>query len=213
MSWDQAGVAAEQRKAARNGTALLLLSGGTPMMTGGDEFLRDLRCNNNPYNLDSGSNWLNYPLDTNQATFNTFTRRLLAFRKAHPSLRPANFYSAADTNGNVMEQLRWFTPAGTVPDNAYWNNAENHALAWRIDATEFADPAGAIYIAYNGWSSEVNFTLPWPGNGRSWYRVTDTSGWAEGAAQVAAPGSESLVGGESTSYRLNGRAVLLLIAK
>ncbi len=57
-SWDQGGDAGAQRKAARNGTALLMLSAGIPMITGGDEYLRSLRCNNNPYNLDSPANWL-----------------------------------------------------------------------------------------------------------------------------------------------------------
>jgi hypothetical protein len=30
------------------------------MITGGDEHLRSLNCNNNPYNLDSVGNWLIY---------------------------------------------------------------------------------------------------------------------------------------------------------
>ena len=42
---------------------------------------------------------------------------MIAFRKAHPALRPANFYSSVDNNGNVMEQLRWFKPDGTVADS------------------------------------------------------------------------------------------------
>jgi isoamylase len=73
-------------------------------------------CNNNPYNLDSEANWLNYSWSTDQTNFRTFTQRLITFRNAHPALRPASFYSGSDTNGNVMEQLRWFTPAGQVPD-------------------------------------------------------------------------------------------------
>jgi len=35
-----------------------MLSAGTPMVTGGDEYLCGLRCNNNPYNVDSSANWL-----------------------------------------------------------------------------------------------------------------------------------------------------------
>ncbi|GLW34516.1 glycogen debranching protein [Actinoplanes regularis] len=213
ISWDQGGVAADQRKAARNGQALLLLSAGTPMMTGGDEYLRSLKCNNNPYNLDSSANWLNWAPDATQTNFATFTSRLLAFRKAHPALRPVNFYTAADTNSNGLGQVVWFTPAGTTPDAAYWADANNHALAWRIDGSEFGDPATGIYAAYNGWSGDVTFTLPAPPAGRQWYRVTDTSTWAEGADQVAAPGAEVLLGGASTSYLLHGRALLLLIAK
>lgn len=211
-SWDQGSIAADQRKAARNGMALLLLSGGVPMMVGGDEYLRSINCNNNPYNLDASTNWLNWNWSTDQSNFQAFTKGLVAFRKAHPALRPANFYSGTDGNGNVMEQLRWFKPDGAVADATYFNDANNHALAWRIDGSEFGDSASAIYVAYNGWSGNVNFTLPWPGNGKSWYRVTDTCGWAEGAGQVRAPGAEDAIGGENTVYGVCGRGLLLLIA-
>ena len=132
----------------------------------------------------------------------------------HPALRPANFYSTVDTNGNVMAQHRWFKPDGNVPDAAYFNNSGNHALAFRVDGTEFPnETASAIYVAYNGWSGAVNFVLPWPGTGKNWYRVTDTCPWAEGTSQVASPGSEALSGGEFTNYSVCGRGLLLLIAK
>ncbi|WNG53618.1 glycogen-debranching protein [Archangium gephyra] len=212
-SWDQGGVAADQRKAARNGFAFLMLSAGTPMFNGGDEFLRTQYCNNNVYNLDSSANWLNYSLSTDQANFKTFAQRLIAFRKAHPALRPANFFSSVDNNGNVMEQMRWFQPNGAVADTAYMGNSGNHSLAWRIDGTELGDSASAIYVAYNGWSAAVNFSLPWPGNGKQWYRVMDTCPWAEGANQVNNPGSEALIGGEGYSYGVCARGVLLLIAR
>jgi isoamylase len=212
-SWDQASVAADQRKAARNGMAFLAMSAGTPMIGGGDEILRSLQCNNNPYNLDASTNWHSWTLDTNQTNFKTYFSRILAFRNAHPALRPSNFYSSVDNNSNVMEQIRWFKPDGNVPDATYWNDASNHAIAWRIDGTEFSDPASAIYIAYNGWSANVNFTLPWPGTGKSWYRVTDTCNWAEGANQVATPGSETFIGGEWTTYGVCGRGMIVLVAK
>ncbi len=212
-SWDQGGIVADQRKAARNGMALMMLSAGVPMIVGGDEALRTMNCNNNPYNLDSSANWLSWTRTTDQSNFEAFTKAMIAFRKAHPALRPANFYASTDTNGNVMEQLRWFTPTGAVADAAYFNNAANHAIAWRIDGSEFGDTASSIYVAHNAWSAQVNFTLPWPGANKNWYRVTDTCGWAEGAAQVQAPGTEVLVGGENTNYGVCGRGTLLLIAK
>ena len=56
MSWDQGrpytGQAAAQRRAARTGLAFVLLSAGTPMIQAGDEYLRTLACNDNPYNVD-----------------------------------------------------------------------------------------------------------------------------------------------------------------
>jgi len=214
-SWDQGwnNQAQEQRKAARNGFALLMLSAGTPMLTGGDEYLRSIQCNNNPYNLDSVANWLSYDWDTDQHNFNSFVKGMIEFRKNHPSLRPANFYQSTDTNGNIMEQLRWFKPDGNVPNGDYFNDENNHAIAYRIDSSEFSESTAAIYVAYNGWSGNVNFTLPWPGAGKNWYRVTDTSNWNEGTSTVKTAGTEDFIGGEYTSYGLGGRAILVLIAK
>jgi isoamylase len=212
-SWDQSNMAGDQRKAARNGLAFLMLSAGTPMITGGDEFLRTLKCNNNPYNLDSDKDWLDYNFTTEQSNFRTFAQRLMAFRKAHPALRPATFYSGADTNGNGMEQIRWFKPDGGVADSAYFNDGNNHALAYRLDGTEFGDPASTIFVASNGWSEPVTFTLPAPLAGTTWHRVMDTCNWAEGTDQVAVPGSEAKLGGQGSKYDLCERGVLLLVAK
>lgn len=212
-SWDQGGDAGQQRRAARNAFAFMMLSAGTPMFTGGDEFLRTQHCNNNVYNLDSDKNWLDYDLDADQETFRSFVQGMIEFRKAHPALRPFDFYAGDDQNGNVMEQLRWFKPDGSQMDGAYFDDASAHSMAWRIDGTEFDDPADAIYIAYNGWSDDVDYNLPWPGEGKNWYRVTDTCDWAEGPDQVRAAGSEEFIGGEFTSYRVCGRGVLVLIAR
>ena len=212
-SWDQGGNAAEQRKAARTGLAFMMLSAGVPMLTGGDEALRTQFGNNNAYNLDSSANWLNWAPDTNASNHQTFTTRLIAFRKAHPALRPAGFYSSVDNNANVMEQLRWFKPDGAVADAAYFNSPSNHALAWRMDGSELGDTASALYVAYNGWSGTVNFSLPWPGYGKAWYRVMDTATWNEGSNTVVLPGSEAWIGGEGTSYGVEGRSLLLLMAK
>ncbi len=212
-SWDQGGAGLDQRKAARTGLALMMVSAGVPMLTGGDEMLRTQFGNNNAYNLDSPANWLSWTLDSFDTDFKTFTSRLIAFRKAHPALRPVNFYASGDTNGNVMEQLRWFKPDGAQADAAYFNDSANHAIAWRVDGSEFGDSASAIYVAYNGWSGNVNFTLPWPGTGKQWYRVTDTATWNEGGNTVVVPGAEALIGGEWTVYGLQGRSLLVLIAK
>ena len=204
-SWDQGGAATDQRAAARVGFAFLMLSAGTPLMTGGDEYLRSLNCNNNAYNVDSVANWLNYTWSSEQISFNAFVHGMLAFRKAHVALRPLNFYSAA--------QLSWWTPAGTTPDAAYFNNGSNHAIAYQFNGSLLSDTYSSIYVAYNGWSGSVNFTLPSPGTGLNWYRVTDTCGWAEGPNQVRSPGSEDSIGGQGLVYGLCGRGLLLLIAK
>jgi glycogen operon protein len=212
-SWDQGSIASNQRQAARTGLALMMVSAGVPMLVGGDEALRSLNCNNNPYNLDSSANWLNWSWNADQSNFQAFAKGMISFRKAHAALRPTNFYAGNDNNGNVMEQVRWFKPNGAQADAAYFNDPANHAIAWRVDGSELGDSTSAIYVAYNAWSGQVNFTLPWPGNGKSWYRSTDTCAWAEGATQVRAAGAEDPIGGENTVYGLCGRGALVLIAK
>ncbi|CAM3380252.1 alpha-amylase family glycosyl hydrolase [Stackebrandtia soli] len=213
ISWDHDGDATATRQAARTGTAFLALSAGTPMLTGGDETLRSLACNNNPYNLDAPTNYLDWSPTPTETDFETFTRRMLQFRADHPSLRPADFYTDTDANGNGLAQLDWFTPSGATPDTAYWNNPDNHALGWRVDGTEFDDPADGLYVAYNGWSGTVDFTLPDAPPGTRWYRVTDTAAWAEGGDQVAAPGTETLIGDGGTVYGSHGRSLVVFLAR
>jgi isoamylase len=204
-SWDQGGAAADQRAAARVGFAFMMLSAGTPLMTGGDEYLRSLRCNNNAYNVDSVANWLSYTLSSDQNNFQSFVQGMIAFRKVHAALRPIGFYSGA--------QLAWWTPAGTTPDATYFNSGSNHAIAYQFNGALLGDNYSSIYVAYNGWSGNVNFKLPSPGRSKKWYRVTDTCGWAEGPSQVRPPGAEESIGGRGYIYGLCGRGLLLLIAK
>ena len=203
-SWDQ-GTAADERAAERVGFAFMMLSAGTPLMTGGDEYLRSLRCNNNAYNVDSIANWLNYSWSSDQSNFKAFVQAMIAFRKAHAALRPLTFYSTA--------QLSWWTPAGTTADATYFNSGSNHAIAYQLYGAALGDSYSSIYVGYNGWSGNVNFILPPPGNGTSWYRVTDTCTWAEGPNQVRTPGSEDSIGGQGYVYGLCSRGLLLLIAK
>lgn len=213
-SWDQGGDRVDQRQAARTGMALMLISAGVPMITGGDEYLRTQYGNNNIHNLDSPASWLDWNFDNSEKMDQySFTQRLLRFRHDHPALRPLDFYSQLDNNGNGMEQLRWFRPDGTPADSEYMTDPDNHALAWRLDGSELGDSASALYMAYNASEGKVDFTLPWPGLGKRWYHVADTAAWNEGPEAVAESGYESYIGGEGTLYHLHGRAVVVLIAK
>jgi isoamylase len=213
--WDQGmskgtGTDEDQRRAARTGLAFVMLSAGTPMMQGGDEHLRTLQCNSNAYNLDSPGNWLNYTWTNDQKNFYTFAQRLIKFRLAHPAFRPKTWY----TN----EQVVWYEPGGTVVDGNYWNDSSNHAIAYMINGTTLPDgttlgDTNSFYIAFNGWSGNVSFTLPAPPNGTRWYRVTDTCNWNDGADTFAAPGKEYELEERDSSYGQCGLSLSLFIAK
>ncbi|GGJ57722.1 isoamylase [Deinococcus roseus] len=212
-SWDQGNIAADQRKAARNAMALMMLSAGTPMFTGGDEFLRTQFCNNNAYNLDSSANWLNYSLSTDQTNFKTFSQNMIAFRKAHAALRPANFYGFTDGNANGLEQYQTFKADGTIANSTFTADSGQHAFAYRVDASELGETGiTGIYVGYNGWSAAINFTFPNPGTGKSWYRVTDTCTWAEGASQVDLNAATN-VGVQGSVYSVCARGMLVLVSK
>jgi glycogen operon protein len=192
-SWNQNGDPAAQAQAARTGFALLMLSAGTPLITGGDEFLRSLQGNENPYNIDKPINWLNYDLTDDQKAFESFARSVIAFRRSHPALRPNDFYSG--------DQVTWLQPDGMVADANYFNNPDNHAIAWKIEGSSFGDSASKLYIAYNAWSQPVSFTVPSPGAGKTWTVQIDTS------RAAIAPASVGPV------YSVKGRSVVALVAK
>jgi isoamylase len=208
-SWDQGmsagtGTAYDQRRAARTGLAFVMLSAGTPMMQGGDEFLRTLQCNNNAYNLDSPGNWLNYGWSTDQQNFDNFAQRAIAFRLAHPALRPVTWYTSS--------QVQWWEPSGVQADSTYWNNTSNYAIAYTVNGSSFGD-SNSMYIAYNGWSGSVTFTLPTPPTGTNWYRVTDTCDWNDGPNTFVIPGNETEIGAGGATYGQCGESLLLLISK
>ena len=210
-SWDHGGDPAAQRQAARTGLALLMLSAGVPMVTGGDEMLRSQRCNNNAYNLDSEGNWLDWGAAGSEAAFTRFTRGLMRFRAAHPALRPAEFFTGRDRDGNGLADITWLRDDGGRADGGYLDAADRHFLAWRIDGGELGDSAASIYVAYNGWSGQVTASLPPPRPGRSWYRVADTAAWMEGMSNIEDTADQDRMDG--ASYQLAGRSLLLLVER
>ena len=221
VSWDQGnpstGQAAAQRRAARTGLAFVMLSAGTPMIQAGDEYLRTLACNDNPYNVDSVGTWLTPQSSwtSDQRNFNTFVTRTIAFRKAHPALRPATWYTPA--------QVVWYySNAAQVSNDPtqdnYWNDNNNY-LAYMINGGDFAD--STMYVIYAGASAytgdlpanETPFTFPSAPPGQNWYRVTDTCEWNDGPNTWAVPESETLIGPGNSTYGVCGQALVLFIAK
>jgi glycogen operon protein len=149
-----------------------------------------------------------------QPHFFNYSRKLLAFRGAHPGLRPAGFFNGRDNNANGLKDLTWLNSDGqdiVATQPGYFGDASQHFLGYRIDGSEFGDSAQSLCVLYNGWKDPVTATLPPNGAGKKWYRVADTAGWMENMDNFNAAGSEELL--TSTTYTLAGRSVLLLIEK
>lgn len=211
-AWDQGGDAALQRQAARNGFAIPLVSAGVPMFTGGDEFYRTQFGNDNAYNRDVDWNYLDWAgVKAYQRHFD-FARRAIAFRNAHPCLRPENFPDGTDHNRNGLPDIAWLRETGAAPDDAYWKDLDRHFLAFRVDASEYGEAdVRSIYVGYNAWKDPVTVTLPSPGDGKKWHRVADTAGWMEPNGNFRDPGSEDRL--DAATYEMKERSLLILVEK
>ena len=211
MCWDHDGDPVQRIQAVRTGLALLLLSAGTPMISGGSEFYRTQFGNNNPFNLDTTANWLDWQAAAQQTALTTFARTLLQFRRAHPCLRPAEFFTGTDHNGNGLKDLTWYFDSGAEVDQNYFQNPDNHFLAYRLDGSEFGDRVVSVYVAYNGWFEPISATLPATLAGNHWFLVADTSAAAEAWGNIYSPGQEAQLA--APTLPVQGRSVVLLIER
>jgi isoamylase len=211
MCWDHYADPVQQRQAVRTGLAILLLSAGTPMLLGGSEINRTLLGNNNSYNLDTSANWLDWEPAARETALTEYTRGLLRFRRAHPCLRPVEFFTGTDHNGNGLKDLTWYVDSGAEADYDYLANPDNHFLAYRIDGTELGDPAASVYVAYNSWIDTVEVTLPLDLQAKRWHIVADTSTAAEAWGNIHAAGQEVML--EAQQYPVAGRSLTLFIEK
>jgi glycogen operon protein len=194
-------------QAARTGLGIVAVTPGVPMIEGGDEMLRTQSGNNNAYNLDDSSMWLDWSLAVTNAPFVTWTTALFGFRAAHTALRPAAYWDGMDHNGNGLPDVAVFDNTGAVATAAYLADTSNHFVAWRIDGTEASPPdtARSIYIAWNGWTGDIPSTLPpRAGTTTSWYVVGDSA-----SGNFAAPGQETLLAGDMLTVSARSLAVVI----
>jgi glycogen operon protein len=203
-SSSQGGSAALQLQAIRTGLALVALAAGVPMVQGGDEMRRTQHGNNNAYNLDNSAIWLDWSLAIANADVVEWSRSLFTFRRAHAALRPAAFFDGTDHDGNGLPDVVWLDTTGAAASSAYMQDKANHFLAWRLDGAESADVAPSIYIAWNGWTSDLTSTLPPARASMAWYRVGDSA-----SGSLAAPGAETPLGASSVTVAARSLAILI----
>src|SRR5271170_7590665 len=153
-----AAVLALRRKQAKNFCCLLFLSNGTPMFRAGDEFLNTQFGNNNPYNQDNEIGWLDWSqLQSNKDIFQFF-KKMIAFRKNHPSLSRSRFW---------REDVSWYGVGPTV-DFSH----DSHSLAFCLHGASQGDDD--IYAMINAYWEELEFTVQ-EGTAQEWKRIVDTA--------------------------------------
>jgi pullulanase/glycogen debranching enzyme len=136
---------------------LLFLANGTPMICAGDEFMNTQRGNNNPYNQDNETTWLDWDLLRRNAEIFRFFKMMIAFRKAHPSIGRSRFW---------REDVQWYGVKGP----ADWSASAVH-LAYCLRGASQNDQD--MYVMINGGTKTLEFAIQ-DGAG-PWRRIVDTA--------------------------------------
>ena len=182
-------IALRQRQ-ARNVFCLLMLSNGVPMFMAGDEFLNTQEGNNNPYNQDSPTTWLDWNRLHENSGFFRFCQLMIAFRKAHPSICRSRFW---------RDDVRW-RGVGASADLSF----NSHSLAYYLKGDSQGDQD--LYVMINAFTEPLVFTI-FDGLYKPWYRIIDTS--QNCPNDIYEPGREQLV--SSSHYTLGPRSIVVLV--
>jgi isoamylase len=169
------GILALRERQSRAMLTTLLLSFGVPLLLGGDEFGRTQQGNNNTYCQDNEITWFDW--SAIDADLLAFTRRLIAFRKAHPVFRRRRYLAGAEA-----AELRWFTPAGATMTAADWADRSALALAIYLDGSDDPDPAqdgtplldDDFLALFNAWWKPLDFVVPGTRAGQTWRAEIDS---------------------------------------
>jgi glycogen operon protein len=190
-----AGIETLRKRQIKNFLLTLLISRGVPMLLGGDEFRRTQGGNNNAYCQDNETSWCDWSqLEKHQEMYR-FTRGLTAFRRAHPILSQARFYTDAD--------IHWFSPQGDLP---HWSDPKGKQLACLIQENGQV----SLFLMFNASADAVNFSLPPVLPGTRWYLAVDTSG--EAPQDLFAAGEEP-VSEDPNICHLGPRSSAILLAR
>ena len=181
-----------RKRQVKNFCCLLLLSNGTPMFCAGDEFMNTQKGNNNPYNQDNETTWLDWDLLAKNQEIFRFFKNMIAFRKSHPSLGRSRFW---------RDDVRWFGVVG-APDLSF----DSHTLAFYLHGASQND--NDLYVMINMYWQALSLVIQ-EGEPREWSRVVDTS--LTTPADFCEPETEQKL--QSLNYRVGPRSIVVLIRK
>jgi isoamylase len=181
---DDAGIEELRLRQIRNFAVVLLVSQGVPMILAGDEVRRTQRGNNNAWNQDNEISWLDWDRAAENEPLRRFWKKLIDFRKRHPTLRRDRFLEAGD--------VQWH---GCLLGAPGWSDPSSRVLAFTL-----AD----VHVILNMDDLDLDFELP----SRTWRRAFDTS--LPAPFDASEPGAEPVVDG--AVYRARARSAVVLVA-
>jgi glycogen operon protein len=177
-----------RKQQVKNFVCLLFLSNGTPMFRMGDEFLQTQGGNNNPYNQDNNTAWLDWGRLQEHADIFRFFKSMIAFRKAHPSISRSRFWRS---------DIRWYGAQHSVD-----LNIRSHRLAFCLHGESEGDID--IYVMINGGSEPTTFGI-YEGLTGYWRRAIDTS---KSSPDDFSDNGEIV---QAVSYEVAGRSIVVLV--
>ena len=188
----------------RNILATLLLSQGTPMILGGDEFGRTQHGNNNAYCQDNELSWFDWH-NQDQGLL-AFTRKLIRLRRDHPALHRRKFFSGRPIRGGVSDII-WLRYDGVNMEDSDWHNNQTQSFGMFLDGNGLNDQDAQgnplhddhLLLLFSASRYELPFTLPGLGDCTDWELLLDT----------AADDAHSAVVMAGEQVRLTARSVQL----
>ena len=177
---DDPHITALRARQQRNFLATVLLSQGVPMLLGGDEIGRTQRGNNNAYCQDNEISW--YDWEAADPALLEYTRRLIAFRHAHPVFRRRGWFKGRPIKGRRVVDIAWFKPDGLEMTEQDWREwfAKSFGVFLNGDLLRSRDDSGrrmrddSFLMLFNAHVEPVLFTLPAADWGARWAMVLDT---------------------------------------
>lgn len=147
-----------RKQKIKNFFCLLMLSNGTPMFRMGDEFLQSQGGNNNPYNQDNETSWLDWSRLQPHADIFRFFQEMIAFRKEHASLLRSRFW---------RDDIAWFGVDGPVD-----LSSRSNTLAFFLSGKSESD--SDLYVVINASPYAIDFRIQC-GSSSKWRRVIDNT--------------------------------------
>ncbi|MDR0388274.1 MAG: glycogen debranching protein GlgX [Treponema sp.] len=203
-------IEAIRERQIKNFFTTLMISLGTPMILGGDEFGRTQKGNNNAYCQDNYISWYDWSLLEKNRDLFRFVREIIAFRRRHHGFMRPEFFTGREGKYNAIPDITWFTEAGEMPN---WDKTGS-CLALRIDGTKADVQADRddndFYIMLNSGIKPVMFTICDAPKGKFWALAVDTA--LPPPEDIMLPGHEKPYPAD-TSYLVKDRSMVIFISK
>ncbi|WP_287623202.1 Type II secretory pathway, pullulanase PulA and related glycosidase [Blautia sp.] len=164
----------------KNAFLMLLLSQGTPVIYGGDEFCNSQNGNNNAWCQDNPVGWTDWKAFRKNKNIFEFVKEAVAFRKAHPILHMEKEPKGADYLAKGFPDISFHG------ERAWYLNQENTSRLLGVmycgsyAKKEDGSEDDFIYVGYNFHWENRTIALPNLPEGMTWKKTADTSDTEEG---------------------------------